>query len=138
MMYKHILLAVDGSDNSLRAAQDAVKIASEESFIELISAVPTEGVTSQAVKAGTLDNLEAEYAQKLSREQDYVSANHNNSKLTIVHGPAGRMISNYANEHKVDLVVIGCRGLNPMQEMVFGSVSTYVSKNANCSTLLVK
>lgn len=137
-MYKHILLAVDGSENSLRAAQDAVKIATEESFIELISVIPTEGITSQAVHAGTLDQLEADYTQNLAKEQQYVQANHPNSKLTIVHGPAGRMISNYANDNKVDLVVIGCRGLNPMQEMVFGSVSTYVSKNANCSTLLVK
>ena len=137
-MYKHILLAVDGSENSLRAAQDAVKIASEESLIELISVIPTEGITSQAVHAGTLDNLEAEYAKRVTQEQEFVQQNHANSKLTIVHGPAGRMISNYANNNKVDLVVIGCRGLNPMQEMVFGSVSTYVTKNANCSTLLVK
>ena len=137
-MYKHILLAVDGSENSLRAAQDAVKIASEESLIELITVIPAEGVASQAVHEGTLDNLEAEHIQKVMTEQEYIQQNHTNSKLTIVHGPAGRMISNYANDHKVDLVVIGCRGLNPMQEMVFGSVSTYVTKNANCSTLLVK
>lgn len=131
-MYKHILLAVDGSENSLRAAQNAVKIASEESLIELISVIPTEGST------GNLEELEAAQRQKLAQEQEVVQQNHSNSKLTIVHGPAGRMISNYANDNKVDLVVIGCRGLNPMQEMVFGSVSTYVSKNANCSTLLVK
>lgn len=131
-MYKHILLAVDGSENSLRAAQNAVKIASEESLIELISVIPTEGST------GNLEELEAAQHQKLAQEQEVVQQNHSNSKLTIVHGPAGRMISNYANDNKVDLVVIGCRGLNPMQEMVFGSVSTYVSKNANCSTLLVK
>ena len=137
-MYKHILLAVDGSENSLRAAQDAVKIASEESLIELITVIPAEGVASQAVQEGTLDNLEAEHIQKVMTEQEYIQQNHTNSKLTIVHGPTGRMISNYANDHKVDLVVIGCRGLNPMQEMVFGSVSTYVTKNANCSTLLVK
>ena len=131
-MYKHILLAVDGSENSLRAAQNAVKIASEESLIELISVIPTEGNT------GNLEELEAAQRQKLTQEQEIVQENHSNSKLTIVHGPAGRMISNYANDNKVDLVIIGCRGLNPMQEMVFGSVSTYVSKNANCSTLLVK
>lgn len=131
-MYKHILLAVDGSENSLRAAQNAVKIASEESLIELISVIPTEGST------GNLEELEAAQRQKLAQEQEVVQQNHSNSKLTIVHGPAGRMISNYANDNKVDLVVIGCRGLNPMQEMVFGSVSTYVSKNSNCSTLLVK
>ena len=137
-MYKHILLAVDGSENSFRAAQHAVAIASEESVIEIFSSIPTEGITSQAVHAGTLDNLEEEYRKKLTREEEYVKNNHANTKLIIAHGPAGRMISNYANDNKVDLVVIGCRGLNPMQEMVFGSVSTYVTKNANCSTLLVK
>lgn len=137
-MYKHILLAVDGSENSFRAAQDAVKIASEEFLIEIISVLSTEGITSEAVKAGTLDNLEAEYRQKFAREENHIKENHSNYKVTISHGSAGRMISNYANDKNVDLVVIGCRGLNPMLEMVFGSVSTYVSKNANCSTLLVK
>mgnify|MGYP003438334129 CR=1 FL=1 len=131
-MYKHILLAVDGSENSIRAAQNAVNVASQESLIELISVIPTEGNT------GNLQELEAAQSQKLAQEQAIIQQNHGHSKLTIVHGPAGRMISNYANDNKVDLVVIGCRGLNPMQEMVFGSVSTYVSKNANCSTLLVK
>ncbi|MEK4426634.1 universal stress protein [Solibacillus sp. FSL K6-1523] len=137
-MYKHILLAVDGSDNSFRAAQDAVNIAAADSLIEIISVISTEGITSQAVHAGTLDNLEQDYRVKFAREEELVKNNHANYKVVIAHGHAGRMISNYANDNKVNLVVIGCRGLNPMHEMVFGSVSTYVTKNANCSTLLVK
>lgn len=137
-MYKHILLAVDGSENSFRAAKDAVEIASPQTIIELISVIPTEGITNEITHAGTLENFETEYLKKIAREQQYVEANHSNVKVTIEHGSAGRMISNFANKNNVDLVVIGCRGLNPMQEMVFGSVSTYVTKNANCSTLLVK
>mgnify|MGYP003506764588 FL=1 len=137
-MYKHILLAIDGSENSFRATKDAVGIATEESLIELISSISTEAISNEPLHIGTLEQTDEQYIQKLSREIDYVKSNHTHLKLTIVHGPAGRMISNYANHHNVDLVVIGCRGLNPMQEMVFGSVSTYVSKNANCSTLLVK
>ncbi len=137
-MYKHILLAVDGSENSFRAAQDAVKIASKETIIELISVIPAEGITTEITHAGTLDNFEANHRQKFAKEETFVNENHPNVKVTIEHGPAGRIISNYANKNGVDLVVIGCRGLNPMQEMVFGSVSTYVTKNANCSTLLVK
>ena len=137
-MYKHILLAVDGSENSFRAAQDAVAIASPETVIEIISVIPTEGITNEMSHAGTLENFEADYRKKFAKEQQFVETNHSNVKVTIEHGTAGRMISNYANNNGVDLVVIGCRGLNPMQEMVFGSVSTYVTKNANCSTLLVK
>ena len=137
-MYKHILLAVDGSENSFRAAQDAVEVASQETVIELISVIPTEGIANEVAHAGSLENFEAVYLKKIAKEQQFVEANHSNVKITIEHGPAGRMISNYANKNGVDLIVIGCRGLNPMQEMVFGSVSTYVTKNANCSTLLVK
>ncbi|ATP41471.1 universal stress protein [Solibacillus sp. R5-41] len=137
-MYKHILLAVDGSDNSFRAAQDAVNIATSNTLIEIISVISTEGITSQAAHAGTLDNLEQNYRTKFAREEQFIKNNHANYKVVITHGHAGRMISKYANDNKVNLVVIGCRGLNPMHEMVFGSVSTYVTKNANCSTLLVK
>ena len=53
-------------------------------------------------------------------------------------GEAGKVIANYANDNAVALVVLGRRGLNAMQEMVFGRVSTYVMKHINCSCLLVK
>lgn len=136
-MYKHILVAVDGSDNSLRAVQDAVKIASEQSLLELLFVGSTEAVASQLLKAGTLDNLHEKYKAQIIREIE-VAQQHHNAKITIKDGEAGKVITKYANNHSVDLVVLGCRGLTSMQEMVFGSVSTYVLKNVNCSTLVVK
>lgn len=59
-------------------------------------------------------------------------------KITILKGTPGPEIVRYANEKSVDLVVIGSRGLNSLQEMVLGSVSHKVMKRVTCPALVVK
>lgn len=59
-------------------------------------------------------------------------------KTTILRGEPGPEIVKYANEQGVDIVVIGSRGLNALQEMVLGSVSHKVMKRVNCPALIVK
>lgn len=137
-MYKHILVAVDGSDNSLRAMEDAIKAASPESQIEILYVSPTGHIASEILKAGTLDEFNEQNREKFAREEAAVKASDIAYKVTIEYGEAGKVIAKYANDNEVDLVVIGRRGLTAMQEMVFGSVSTYVMKHVDCSCLLVK
>ncbi len=50
-MYKHILLAADGSENSLRAADEAIKIASlvEDSLIEIIYIVDFDDIKADVL-----------------------------------------------------------------------------------------
>lgn len=137
-MYKHIVVAMDGSDNSLRALEDAIKIASAASQIEILYVASTDQIASKILKAGTLDKLNEETRQKFAREEELLKTSGISYKVTIEHGEPGKTISKYVNDNNVDLVVIGCRGLTVMQEMVFGSVSTYVLKNVDCSCLVVK
>ena len=47
-------------------------------------------------------------------------------------------IVEYTNKNQFDVVVIGSRGLNALQEMVLGSVSHKIAKRANCPVLIVK
>jgi nucleotide-binding universal stress UspA family protein len=56
----------------------------------------------------------------------------------ILHGEPGPEIVKYANENKVDLIVLGSRGLNALQELVLGSVSHKVAKRAHCPVMIVK
>ncbi|MGM9946364.1 MAG: universal stress protein [Lysinibacillus sp.] len=137
-MYKHILVPVDGSDNSLRAMEDAIKVASARSQIEILYVSSTDHIASEILKAGTLDKYNEQNRQKFVREETAVKFSGIPYKVTIEYGDPGKTIAKYANENDVDLVVIGCRGLTAIQEMVFGSVSTYVMKHVNCSCLLVK
>lgn len=137
-MYKHIIVAVDGSDNSLRAMEDAIKIASAGSQIEVLYVASTEHIASKILEAGTLDEFNAESRKRVAREEEVLKVSGIPYKVTIEHGEPGKTIAKFVNDSKADLVVIGCRGLTSMQEMVFGSVSSYVMKNIDCSCLLVK
>ncbi len=137
-MYKHIIVAVDGSDNSLRAMEDAIKIASAGSQIEVLYVASTEHIASKILEAGTLDEFNAESRKRIVREEEVLKVSGIPYKVTIEHGEPGKTIAKFVNDSKADLVVIGCRGLTSMQEMVFGSVSSYIMKNVDCSCLLVK
>ena len=59
-------------------------------------------------------------------------------KSVIIHGAPGPAIVSHANEHPYDLVIIGSRGLNPVQEFVLGSVSHKVAKRVKAPVLVIK
>jgi len=44
----------------------------------------------------------------------------------------------YANKEQFEILILGSRGLNSLQEMVLGSVSHKVVKRAECPVLIVK
>ena len=56
----------------------------------------------------------------------------------LLHGRPAEEIIRVANDGNADLLVIGCRGLNTLQELAIGSVSHKVIKHAKCPVLVVK
>ncbi|RHW35836.1 universal stress protein [Lysinibacillus yapensis] len=139
-MYKHILLASDGSENAVRAAKEAVKIAfcNEESIIDVVYVVDFDQSKTDVLHAGSSETLDIERRKKNSKVLQYLNEAKVNYKTTILHGKPGPEIIKYANDQNVDLVVIGSRGLNALQEMVLGSVSHKVIKRVNCPALVIK
>lgn len=139
-MYKRLLLAVDGSENSLRATDEAVKIASliSDCRIEIIYVVDYSKSKNEILHSQGKEELEYTRRKKLSPIEEKVKSKNIEYKLEILHGYPGPTIIEYANKEKVDMVVIGSRGLNSLQEMVLGSVSHKVMKRVNCPALIVK
>ncbi len=140
MMYKRILLAVDGSDNSLRATDEAVKIASltEGSVIEIIYVVDFEKVKTDVLHAQSKTELDYSRRKHIAPVEEKIKAAHVNYEVKIFNGYPGPKIIEYANDEVVDMLVLGSRGLNAFQEMILGSVSHKVVKRANCPVLIVK
>lgn len=137
-MYQHILLAVDGSENAVRAAKEAVKVASNDSLIEMVYVADFDKAKTEVLHAGSSESLLLERKRKVAPIEEVLRAADKQFKLTILHGTPGPEIVKYANENKVDIVVIGSRGLNGLQEMVLGSVSHKVMKRVQCPALIVK
>ena len=136
-MYKKILVAIDGSLHSYRAAAEAVKIASldKASNVELLYIADFSKAKKEVLHAQGKAELEQVRRGRIQPAEDLMKENLIDYEVKILHGDPGPTIVDYANKEKFDLVVIGSRGLNGLQEMVLGSVSHKVVKRVNCPVL---
>lgn len=139
-MYKKILLAVDGSENSMRATEEAVKIVSliPDCKIEVVYVADLSKSKKEILHSQGKEDLEISRRKKLSPIEEIIKSKNVAYEIKILHGEPGPTIIEYANNENGDLVVIGSRGLNSLQEMVLGSVSHKVVKRVDCPVLIVK
>lgn len=139
-MYNKILLAVDGSEHSLRATDEAVKIAglTNECMIEVVLVAEFSKAKNAVLHAQGKEELELFRKQQLLPVEEKLIAHQLTYDVKILHGEPGPTIIKHANEGDFHLTVIGSRGLNTLQEMVLGSVSHKVIKRVDCPVLIVK
>ncbi|WP_332645530.1 universal stress protein [Lysinibacillus sp. 54212] len=139
-MYNHILLAADGSENALRAAREAAKIAKlcSHTVVTVIYVAHFEKSKTEVLYSSSAETLFLERRKKITLVEQVFKDAQIQYKVEILKGIPGPEIVKYANNNGVDLVVIGSRGLNSLQEMVLGSVSHKVMKRVNCPALIVK
>lgn len=139
-MYQHIVLAADGSDNSVRACKEAIKIAklTPTAMVDVVFVASFDKVKEEMLRASSPESLELKRRQKIANVEQLLKEEAVQYVVTILKGEPGPEIVRYVNEREADLVVIGSRGLNSLQEMVLGSVSHKVMKRVNCPALVVK
>ncbi|MEX2416751.1 MAG: universal stress protein [Paenibacillaceae bacterium] len=139
-MYKTILIAADGSAHSLRAADHAMKLATydPETLVVIVYALDSDHVKADVLHHwNALDRTDIRKKRVIDVEAKAVKAGVK-FVTKILHGEPGPVIVKYANENNVDLIVLGSRGLNALQEFVLGSVSHKVAKRAHCPVMIVK
>lgn len=147
IMFKKILIAVDGSENSDRALKIGINLGKKfSSEIQIFTVVPPLLVplhalpvtTSELVSEATKE-LEKTFADVLKKAEEKAKKNNRTLKIStkLEYGKPGKKIVETAREGKFDLVVMGSRGLG-RKEYALGSVSTRVTDCANCPVLIVK
>jgi nucleotide-binding universal stress UspA family protein len=139
-VYKKILLAVDGSEHSQRATEEAVQIASlvKGSIIDVVFVAEFSKAKNEMLHADGKEALEVSRRNKLLPTVEKIKSKNLSYEVNILHGEPGPTIVDYVTKHDFELVVIGSRGLNTLQEMVLGSVSHKVVKRVQCPVLIVK
>lgn len=139
-MFKKILIAADGSDHSLRAAKKAAELAklTEDSEITVVYVI--DGQTSKEDVLHNQDRLVVEEKRRLRLQPVTSMLNVEGLRFMLenLHGEPGPAIVDYANKNQFDVVVLGSRGLNGLQEMVLGSVSHKVAKRVKAPVMIVK
>lgn len=139
-MYKRILVAVDGSENSRRAAEHAAKLAalSSDVTVEILYVLDFERTRTDALHYTSSEDLHIDRKKRIAPIEGIFEQRKIDHEFVIKHGEPGPTIVSFANRGGFDLVVVGSRGLNSFQEMVLGSVSHKVAKRVTAPVLIVK
>ena len=131
-----ILVAVDGSENSKRAGEYAIKIGQELSADVIALHIVPAGkyFPEQNLEKGIRHDYA--YLDKISEQS--VSAGVNLKTDTIkAESSVVDEITGYAEKEHIDLIVIGIRSVSEFRFML-GSTATGVVVNAPCPVLVVK
>ncbi|WP_096202031.1 universal stress protein [Bacillus sp. FJAT-45350] len=139
-MFTNILVAADGSGHSIRAAEKALEIAKKTDDAKVTVVYVVDGKTSKSDVLRNWDALgiEGKRKEKLRKIEEIAIKESINYEIKILRGEPGPSIVKYANSNDFDLVVIGSRGLNTLQQMVLGSVSHKLAKRVQCPVLIIK
>ena len=137
--YKKILVAVDSSDQARRAFQEAIEVTRRNDahlYILIVSdtnhlgAEPyaVEHIVKEARKAAgaTIESLEELIPEDIS----YTS-------LIDDGNPKAKIVA-YAEEKKIDLILMGATGTGTFSRLLLGSTTAYVVNNAPCNVMVVR
>jgi nucleotide-binding universal stress UspA family protein len=149
--FQRILIAVDGSEGSRKASEVAVDLAEKfnaqlyvvhafRGYPEYLTMFPG----APAPSGTAMESYEA-YARKAAldvvgrtvsmAEMKGLKAK---SHTTETMGSVVQAITDFATSEKVDLIVMGTRGLGGFKKMLLGSVSSGVVTHAPCAVLVVR
>lgn len=143
---KRIIVPLDGSDFSFRAAEYAIKLAKltggEILCVHAIIDLPYIEYMGPGIFTITRYIDEAKKQTEEWFSQVKSKATKQGIKVTadtiFNHPSVAESIINYASEQKADLIVIGTRGRSGLKRLVLGSVASAVVAHAGCPVLVVR
>lgn len=149
-LFSKILVPIDGSENSLKAAEHAIDISRRyKSDIVLISVVPSK--LRYGDSSGIFGAIPPSYFKKYKGEakkwfnrvleqskKDGTAIK--KIKTDVITTPLSIVsaILRYAEKEDADLIVLGTRGISGFKKMLVGSVASGVVTYAHCSVLVIR
>lgn len=137
-----MLLAIDGSDNSLRATQHVANLISHCTAIELHLLnvqLPVSGEVKRFIDAGEIKGYHHDEAIKaLSEARQLLDAADIRYEFHIGVGPIDKTIAQFVKEKQIAQIVMGTRGFSAIGSLVLGSVAQSLVKLSDAAVTLIK
>lgn len=141
VVFQHILVAVDGSESSLHAADAAIELAallharldilSVEETAPRYVATQEESSIEQSAAAAYYERLHEPLRRKAERRGIRV-------QCVIVSGHEGQSVLDYIMQQQCDLLVLGYRGHSAVWGAFLGSTADKLVSQSPCSTLVIR
>lgn len=146
MSIRKILVAVDGSNPSFNAGAYAIDLAKKHDaeliVLYIVSLVPSSQF--EYANIGRMKEIETIEMEKAEQEVDKVKQKAIEKKVSvktavlIKYTKVVKEIVEYAEQMKIDMIVIGSRGMTGLKKMLLGSVASGVVTYSHCPVLVVK
>ncbi len=140
-MFDNILLAVDGSDHSMRAAQYAGELARalNSRMVRVVVAFePIPEYLGEPNRQQAIDARLDKANEILRRAEEGVGKTAGEIHTELIEGSPAEAIINVARTRGSAVIIMGSRGLGNMAELVLGSTSHKVVSHAPCPVLIVR
>lgn len=148
---KRILVAMDGSTPSLRAANFAIHLCKLERadlvILHVLPDIKQGGVIGLRTKYGDVKMYSAFLKAKtqdankwIEPIQEKAKKDGIRSKTEILENQGTSIvavITKYAQKNHIDLITVGTRGLSRFKRLLVGSVTSSITGHAHCPVLLV-
>lgn len=138
-MYDNILLPTDGSENAERAVEQAIGLANgDDAILHVLYVVDVKHMVSEVaenVMSKQLEQTGNTVVDDIAERADRVGVNVNSSVLS---GTPSQEILTYAEEHEIDLIVMGTRGRTGFNRLLLGSVTEKVVRLSDAPVLTVR
>ena len=143
---RKILVALDGSNPSFNASTYAIDFAKryDAELIVLSIVSPTPYSQFEYANIGRMKEIETIEKEKSEQYIDKVKQKAIENKVTvktevlIKYTSVVKEIVEYAENNKVDMIVIGSRGMTGFKKLLLGSVANGVVTYSHCPVLVVK
>jgi nucleotide-binding universal stress UspA family protein len=147
-MISKILIAVDGSPHSTKGvgygAQIAVATNAEIILLNVVKKLELPEGLREFAKVEHIYGLDMDLLKRGARFMlddaldEMRRAGIKNAELEVEEGPIARTIVARAKHHRVDMIVVGSRGMGDIEGALRGGVSSRVGHLAKCPVLVVK
>jgi nucleotide-binding universal stress UspA family protein len=147
-MINKLLVALDGSNHSLKAVDFASVIAAAlEARVIILSVVKAQELPEGLREYAKLEHIPGVDMEILKKVAGNLVSNAERRAREkgvddivgeVQEGPVARTIIARAQHHEVDMIVVGSRGLGNIEATLRGGVSHRVELLAECAVLTVK
>jgi nucleotide-binding universal stress UspA family protein len=143
------LVAMDGSELSMKAADYAIAIAKrggDNTQIIALHVIHSQikylysALIAPSIRETVIEDAKQKDQKWLSKVRQKADENSVKSKTEFIVDPTSIVgaIVDYAERENIDLIVVGSRGLSGFKKLLLGSVASGVVTYAHCPVMVVK
>ncbi len=139
-MYERVLFPTDVGAPSERALETALDVAERyDAELHVLTVVDTTRVSADVETGPTLERAERTGSTTVERLVDRIrDRGHERAVSAVVHGrPHGGILS-YAENHDIDLIVMGTHGRTGLDRYLVGSITEKVVRLSDVPVLTVR